>query len=89
MPARCGCTTDDTGGLNFTLLAAANASVGTAPRRLRMESEGSTHRVYFNGVLLINFNDARYAVGQPGIAVAIFGGPTMKILTFAGGSIGP
>ncbi len=81
--------TDDTGGLNFSLLASANASVGTAPRGLRMESEGSTHRVYFNGVLLINFNDARYTIGQPGIAAAIFGGPTMKILTFAAGSVGP
>ena len=54
---------------------------------VRMESEGSTHRVYFNGVLLINFNEARYTTGQPGIAAAIFGGPTMKILTFTGGSI--
>jgi glucose/arabinose dehydrogenase/S-formylglutathione hydrolase FrmB len=80
--------TDDTGGLNFTLLASANAPVDAAPRRLRMESEGNAHRVYFNGVLMINLNEARYTTGQPGIAAAIFGGPTMKILTFEGGSVG-
>ena len=79
--------TDDTGGLNFTLLAAANASVGTAP-----DGCGWSRRAVRTGVLQRRAVDQlqrrRYAVGQPGIAVAIFGGPTMKILTFAGGSIG-
>ena len=45
--------TDDSGGLNFTLLASASAAIGTAPRRLRLESQGNTHRVYFNGALMI------------------------------------
>ena len=47
--------TDDNGSLNFTLLASAAASVGTAPRDLRMESQGANHRVYFNGVLAISY----------------------------------
>ena len=81
--------TDDTGGLNFTLLASANASVAAAPRRLRLESQGSTHRVYFNGTLLITYTDPAnvYTSGQPGIADAVFGGPTVRILTFSGGTL--
>jgi hypothetical protein len=79
--------TDDNGGLNFTWLAAADASLGTAPRTLRLESQGSTHRVYFNGTLLITYTDTTYTTGQPGIAAAIFGGPTVHILTFTGGSL--
>ena len=43
--------TDDSGVLNFTLLAAASANLSVAPRRLRLESEGNTHPVYFNGSL--------------------------------------
>ena len=81
--------TDDTGSLSFTLLASASASVGTAPRRLRLESQGTNHRVYFNGVQLINYNASGtvYSSGQPGIAASIFGGPTVRILSFAGGSV--
>jgi hypothetical protein len=81
--------TDDRGGLIFSQLASAPASVGTAPRRLRLESQGSTHNVYLNGVLLITYTDPNntYATGQPGIADAIFGGPTVKILTFSGGAL--
>jgi len=81
--------TDDTGGLNFTWLAAADATLGTAPRRLRLESQGNVHRVYFNGTLLITYTDTSnaYPTGTPGIAAAIFGGPTVHILTFSGGSL--
>ncbi len=83
--------TDDSGTLNFTLLASASASVGTAPRRLRLESQGANHRVYFNGVQLISYTasgGAVYSSGQPGIAASIFGGPTVKILSFVGGTLG-
>ena len=82
--------TDDSGGLNFTLLASASADIGTAPRRLRLESEGNTHRVYFNGVLMITHvaTGTIYATGQPGIAASVFGGPQVKILSFEGGSLG-
>ena len=59
-----------------------------APRRLRLESQGASHRVYFNGVQLINASETLYPTGQPGIAAAVFGGPTVKILSFEGGSIG-
>jgi hypothetical protein len=81
--------TDDNGSLNFTQLASATASVGTAPRKLRLESQGTTHKVYFNGVLMLTYTDSKntYAAGQPGIAAAIFGGPTVKILTFNGGAL--
>src|SRR5581483_11093071 len=81
--------TNDVGWLSFTLLASAPASVGTAPRDLRLESQGSTHRVYFNGALLITYTDPNntYATGQPGIADALFGGPTVKILSFNGGAL--
>jgi hypothetical protein len=81
--------TDDAGSLNFTLLASAGAALGTAPRRLRLESQGNTHRVYFNGVQLITHTATGtvYTSGQPGVAAAIFGGPTIKILSFSGGAI--
>jgi hypothetical protein len=79
--------TDDVGSLNFTLLGAANAPVGTAPRLLHVESQGSTHRVYLNGALLINASDATYGSGQPGIAAFVSGGTVVKIQSFAGGSL--
>ncbi len=79
--------TDDNGTLNFTQLASANTNVGVTPRRLRLESQGSTHRVYFNGVLMFSYTDGVYTTGQPGIADAVFGGPTVKILSFSGGSL--
>jgi hypothetical protein len=80
---------DDAGYLNFTLLASANASLGTTPRDLRLESQGSTHRVYFSGALLITYTDPNniYTTGQPGISDAIFGGHTVRILSFAGGTL--
>ena len=51
--------TDDTGALNFTLLASASGELGSAPRRLRLESAGDTHRVYFNGALVISHDGDR------------------------------
>ncbi len=81
--------TDDTGTLQFTLLASANAEIGTAPRRLRLESQSGTHRVYFNGVLMLTYSESTpvYTAGQPGMAAAVFGGPTVNILSFNGGSL--
>lgn len=80
--------TDDNGNLGFALLAAVNAALGTAPRRLRLESLGSTHRVYFNGALVLTFTDTTFTAGQPGIADSAFsGGPTIKILSFSGGAL--
>jgi hypothetical protein len=81
--------TDDSGGLNFTMLEAATADVGAAPRRLRLESEGNTHRVYFNGALLLTHNATGtiYSAGQPGLAASVFGGPQVKILSFEGGNL--
>lgn len=78
---------NDNGGLGFTMLAAVNAAVGTAPRRLRLESLGSTHRVYFNGALVLTFTDTTFTTGQPGIGDSVFGGPTIRILSFSGGSL--
>jgi large repetitive protein len=54
---------------------------------LRLESQGTTHRVYYNGVQMLSYNDSQYAMGQPGIADAEFGGPTVKILSFTGGTL--
>ncbi len=81
--------TDDQGSLGFAGLVAANTDVSVAPRRLRLESQGNTHRVYFNGALMITYTDPAntYSSGQPGIAAAIFGGPTVKILSFSGGAL--
>jgi hypothetical protein len=81
---------DDVGGLAFTLLAAASADIGSAPRRLRLESEGNTHRVYFNGTQMISHNATGtiYTSGQPAIAASVFGGPQAKILSFEGGNLG-
>ena len=62
-------------------------TVSAAPRRLRLESQGTNHRVYFNGVQLISYTASGtvYSTGQPGIAASIFGGPTVKILSFERG----
>ena len=81
--------TDDTGALNFTLLASASAQLGSAPRRLRLESAGDTHRVYFNGALVISHGATGvvYSTGQPGIAASVFGGPQVKILSFESGEL--
>ena len=81
---------DDSGGLTFTFLASSIADIGSAPRRLRLESEGNTHRVYFNGAQKISHTATGtiYASGQPGIAASVFGGPQVKILSFEGGSLG-
>lgn len=80
---------DDSGSLTFTQLASASAGIGAAPRRLRLESQGNTHRVYFNGTLLITHNASGtvYTNGQPGIAASVFGGPLVKILSFVGGNL--
>ena len=80
---------DDTGSVAFTHLASASADIAAAPRRLRLESQGTTHRVFLNGVLVISTSETRYPAGQPGIAAAVFGGPTVKILSFGGGSLDP
>jgi len=74
---------DDTGTLGWNELASANVDVSVAPRRLRLESQGSTHRVIFNGVLQITYTDTVYTAGQPGIAAATFG----TILSFSGGAL--
>jgi len=54
-----------------------------------MESQGANHRVYFNGVLAISYTASGtvYTTGQPGIAGSVFGGPTVKILSFVGGAL--
>ena len=80
--------TDDTGTLNWTQLAGANVDITAAPRDLRLESQGATHRVYFNGVQLINYTESApvYTTGQPGVA-AYQNASTAKILTFTGGSL--
>ena len=84
--------TNDNSGLTFTLLASASAATGSAPRRLRLESQGNIHRVYFNGALMFSHNATGtiYATGQPGIAASVLeaGGPQVKILSFEGGSLG-
>lgn len=74
-------------GLTFTLLTSASASIGTAPRRLRLESEGTTHRVYFNGELKITYTDSTYSSGKIGIAASTFGGPEVKIQSYEGGDL--
>jgi len=74
---------DDNGQLNWNGLASASVDVSVAPRDLRLESQGNTHRVIFNGVLLITYTDSNnvYTAGQPGIAASSFS----TILTFSGG----
>ena len=74
---------DDNGSLGWNFLQSANVDVSVAPRQLRLESQGSTHRVYFNGVLLITYTDSVYTTGQPGIAAATFS----YILSFSGGAL--
>jgi hypothetical protein len=78
---------DDNGSLNFPLLAAANVDVSATPRKLHLESQGTTHRIYFNGVLMLSYTDTKYSSGQPGIAESVFGGPTVRILSFSGGTL--
>ncbi len=79
---------DNTGTLNYTQLGQANVDITAAPRDLRLESQGAAHRVYFNGVQLINYTESApvYTTGQPGVAV-YQNSSTAKILTFTGGSL--
>src|ERR1700751_1407893 len=79
--------TDDSGTLIFPLLASASADVGAAARRLRLESHGANHRVYFNGTLALSYTQSSYTSGQPGLAGSVFGGPTVKMLSFIGGAL--
>jgi hypothetical protein len=74
---------DDNGSLNWNGLASASVDVSVAPRKLRLESQGNTHRVIFNDALLITYTDPNnvYTAGQPGIAADTFS----SILTFSGG----
>ena len=74
---------DDNGQLNWNELASASVDVSVAPRDLRLESQGNTHRVIFNGMVLITYTDSNnvYTAGQPGIAAVTFS----TILTFSGG----
>ena len=58
--------TDDSGTLNFPLLASASANVGTAPRRLRLESQGPNHRIYFNGALALSYTENSVHDGTTG-----------------------
>jgi hypothetical protein len=76
---------DDTGSLGWNLLASASVNAGVAPRQLRLESQGNTHSVYFNGTLAISYTDSNnvYTAGQPGIAAATFS----FILSFSGGDL--
>ena len=76
---------DDNGGLNWNMLATASVDVSVAPRDLRLESQGNTHRVILNGVLLITYTDPNnvYTRGQPGIAAATFS----MIQSFSGGTL--
>ena len=80
---------DDSGSLNFTLLASAAADLSATPRRLRLESQGNDHRVFFNGTQVITYTASGtiYLTGQPGIAASVFGGPQVKILSFVGGEL--
>jgi hypothetical protein len=79
----------DTGTLTFTQLAEASVDLSVPPRRLRLESEGNTHRVYFNGTQVLSHQATGtvYSSGQPGIAASVFGGPQVKILSFEGGPL--
>lgn len=76
---------DDTGSLNWNELATANVDVSVTPRYLRLESQGNTHRVIFNGVLLITYTDPNnvYTAGQAGIAAATYS----TILSFSAGAL--
>jgi len=78
---------DDNGSLSFTQLGFQSEPVAVAPRDLRLESQGSTHKVYLNGALAITYVDSTYATGQPGISASAFGGVTLHILTFTGGTL--
>ena len=80
---------DRNGTLDFSLLASANVDVGAAPRRLRLESQGTNHLVYFNGVAVLSYTDSGnvYPTGQPGIADSVFGGPAVRTLSFSGGAL--
>ena len=89
MPARCGLyRTDDSGGLNFTLLASASANIGTPPRRLRLESEGNTHRVFFNGAQVITTSPpGPTRPVSPASPLPSSAARQVKILSFEGGSL--
>ena len=73
------------GSLAWNYLEAVSANVGTAPRDLRLQSQGNTHTVILNGTVMITYTDPNntYSSGQPGIAAATFS----SIVTFSGGNL--
>jgi hypothetical protein len=76
---------DDNGSLGWNAVASAQVDVSVAPRDLRLQSQGNTHQVIFNGAVLITYTDPNnvYTSGQPGIAAATFS----SILSFSGGNL--
>ena len=38
-------------------------------------------------MLALSYTENTYTTGQPGIAASVFGGPTVKILSFVGGAL--
>lgn len=75
------------GTISFTLLNSVSASIGTAPRTLRLSSVGSTHTIAFNGTDVLVHSDSTYTTGSVGIAASNFGGSDVKISHFDGGNI--
>jgi hypothetical protein len=55
-----------TPGYTYTLIG-SYVAVASPVARVRLESFGSTHRVYYNNVLTITQTDATYTSGRPGI----------------------
>ena len=79
---------DDTGSLTFTQLASTIVNISVAPRRLRLESQGNTHRVFLNGTQVLNHTASGtiYTTGQPGIAASVFSGPVVEEPSFKPGT---
>jgi hypothetical protein len=56
----------DTGSLGFTPVGSDIAITITSQDTVRLSSTGSSHAVYFNGVLKATISDSTYTGGQPG-----------------------
>lgn len=75
---------DDTGSLTYTQIGAAFSITPSLPDDMRVESDGSTHTIKFNGSSLGTRSDATYSGGQPGLGGY---GATPNFTSWGGGDL--
>lgn len=79
---------DDTGSLGFTQLGATFAITIAVPDDVRLESNGSTHEVFWNSVSLGTRSDATFTGGLPGFGAYATSNSDPYFTAWDGGDLG-